>query len=219
MSGTRTRPRTSPPVRSTRRERAALQSRAARERQQAPRGALSRAFAGVTSYLCKPPPDAPQVVEAARWRSISALVLSVGGLGVSAYLTVAHYSHIKLACASSGIVNCEKVTTSAQSVFLGVPVAVWGLVFFVVMVALDLPMAWRSADRRIHALRLAATVVGMCFVLYLVSAELLIIKNICLWCTSVHAITFLLFVLTVSTVPQMLGWGGPETRPRQRWTH
>ena len=192
-----------------------MQSRAARARQEAPpSGVLSRAWA----YLRKPPPDAPDVVEPTRWRPIAAVVLSIGGLGVSTYLTVAHFSHVKLACSDTGLVNCEKVTTSAQSIFLGVPVALWGLLFFVAMVAVNLPVAWRSNDRRIHALRLAMTVVGMCFVLYLVSAELLIIKNICLWCTSVHAITFLLFVLVVATVPQMLGWGASATRPEHGWT-
>jgi uncharacterized membrane protein len=38
-------------------------------------------------------------------------------------------------------------------------------------------------------------VVGICFALYLISAELLIINAICIWCTSVHVLTFTLFVL------------------------
>ena len=38
--------------------------------------------------------------------------------------------------------------------------------------------------------------VGIGFVLYLVYAELFTIGSICLYCTSVHVITFLLFVLT-----------------------
>jgi uncharacterized membrane protein len=37
----------------------------------------------------------------------------------------------------------------------------------------------------------------MGFVLYLIYVELIQIGNICLWCTSVHAITFLLFVLLI----------------------
>lgn len=135
-----------------------------------------------------------------------ALVLSLAGLGVSTYLTIAHFAKFSLVCSSSGIVNCERVTTSAQSYFLGIPVAFLGLLFFVGMTAINLPMLWRVTDRRIHIVRLAMAVLGMCFVLYLVSAELLIIKNICLWCTSVHVITFALFVLMMTTIPQMLGW-------------
>jgi uncharacterized membrane protein len=151
--------------------------------------------------------DAP-----APWRTVAALVLSLAGLGVSTYLTVDHFAHVPLACSDSGLVNCQRVTTSAQSHILGIPVALLGLVFYVAMTAINLPLAWRTTDRRVHMLRLAMAVLGMCFVLYLLSAELLIIGNICLWCTSVHAVTFLLFVLMLVTVPPMLGWGGAGYR-------
>lgn len=148
----------------------------------------------------------------ARWRPVAALVLSVLGLGVSAYLTVAHFSGAKLICSSSGIVNCEQVTTSAQSYVLGIPVALLGLCFFVVMTAANVPALWRADDRRVHLARLALSVVGIGFVLYLVSAEFLIIGKICLWCTSVHVITFLLFVLMMTTVPRMVGGGAAVAR-------
>lgn len=149
----------------------------------------------------------PGVVPPAAWRMAVSLVLSLAGLGVAVYLTIDHFAKISPVCGDSGLINCTKVTTSAQSYFLGIPVAVLGLAFYVVMTAINLPPAWRSADRRVHIARLVLISGGMLFALYLVSAELIIIGNICLWCTSVHAITFLLFVLIVSTVPAMLGWG------------
>lgn len=149
------------------------------------------------------------VAPAALWRTVAALVLALAGLGVSIYLTIAHYVGTQaLVCSDSGVINCAKVTTSAQSHFLGIPVAVLGLAYYLVMSGLNLPPAWRSSDWRVHALRLALSVVGILFALYLVAAELLIIGNICIWCTSVHVVTFLLFVLVLSTVPAMLGWGG-----------
>jgi uncharacterized membrane protein len=43
--------------------------------------------------------------------------------------------------------------------------------------------------------RVGSMVVGIVFVLYLVYTELFTIRSICLWCTSVHVITFALFVL------------------------
>lgn len=151
--------------------------------------------------------DGPVVAGPGPWRPLAALLLSVAGLGVSIYLTVDHFAKIPLVCTESGIVNCQKVTTSAQSHFLGIPVAVLGLAFFVAMAACNLPAAWRSDDARVHVARLALSVAGMAFVLYLLAAEFLIIGNICLWCTSVHVLTFLLFILVLTTVPAMLGWG------------
>jgi len=145
-------------------------------------------------------------VPSLRWQPLTTLLLSIAGLGVATYLTITHYdTHVALVCADNGIVNCEKVTTSPQSSIFGIPVAVLGLVFFFPMIALCLPVAWRSADRRIHLARLALSVAGVAMVLYLVSAELFIIKAICLWCTSVHVITFILFVIIVTSAPVVLG--------------
>jgi len=145
-------------------------------------------------------------VPSLRWQPLTTLLLSIAGLGVAVYLTVAHFdTHVALVCADNGVVNCEKVTTSPQSYVFGIPVAVLGLAFFVPMIVLCLPAAWRSADRRIHLARLALSVCGVGMVLYLVSAELFIIKAICLWCTSVHVITFILFVIVVTSAPAVLG--------------
>jgi uncharacterized membrane protein len=142
-----------------------------------------------------------------RWQPATSLVLSIIGLCVATYLTIAHFSTaVTLSCpAAGGAINCEKVTTSPQSYVFGIPVAVLGLVYFVPMVVLCLPAAWRSQDRRVHLARLGLGIAGIGMVIYLISAELFIIKAICLWCTSVHVITFLLFVLIVTTAPVMLG--------------
>ncbi len=156
------------------------------------------AEAATTEYTATP----------ARWRVATAMVLSLAGLGVSIYLTIDHFAKIPLACSDTGVINCQKVTTSAQSHFLGIPVAVLGLAFYLAMTVINLPPLWYAADRRVHIVRLAMASVGVLFALYLVSAELLIIGNICLWCTSVHVITFLLFILIISTVLPMLGWSG-----------
>lgn len=132
-----------------------------------------------------------------RWAPPIALILTLAGIGVAIYLTIAHYdTGVSLVCSSKGAINCEKVTTSAQSKVFGIPVAVLGLAYFVGMLPLQLPAAWRSADPRIRWGRLVYAAAGILFVFYLVYAEAVIIKAICLWCTSVHVLTLLLFVLT-----------------------
>jgi len=139
-----------------------------------------------------------------RWQPITTLVLSLVGLGVSTYLTITHFDKVALVCSSNATINCEKVTTSPQSEILGIPVAMLGLLFFVPMILLCLPAAWRSADRRIHLARLVLSVTGVGMILYLIIAELFIIKAICLWCSSVHLITFVLFVIIVTSAPLVL---------------
>jgi uncharacterized membrane protein len=131
------------------------------------------------------------------WLQITTWLVAMAGLGVSIYLTIAHFTESTLAgCSESGLVNCTKVTTSPQSYVFGIPVAVLGLAFYLFAVAAMSPWAWRSARREVHIVRLASTVVGIGFVLYLIYAELFIIGSICLYCTSVHVLTFVLFALT-----------------------
>jgi uncharacterized membrane protein len=146
------------------------------------------------------------------WLQLTTFVLALAGLGVSTYLTVAHFTESTLlGCSESGLVNCTKVTTSPQSYVFGIPVAVLGLAFYVAAVALMSPWAWRSSRREVHLIRLGSVLVGVGFVLYLIYAELFIIGSICLYCTSVHVITFLLFALTAAAAAI---WGLNPARQR-----
>jgi uncharacterized membrane protein len=124
----------------------------------------------------------------------AAFVVCLGGLLASAYLTYEHLTaSTTLACPETGTINCAKVTTSAYSVFLGMPVSVLGLAYFVVMVLLCQPLMWRRSDRWLPTIRLLMSAGGVVFVLYLIWAELFRVNAICLWCTAVHVLTLALF--------------------------
>jgi uncharacterized membrane protein len=157
--------------------------------------------------------EAPATGTVPLWLQLVTFALALAGLGVSIYLTIAHFTESTLlGCSESGLVNCTKVTTSPQSYVFGIPVAVLGLAFYVVVAALMSPWAWRAARHRreIYLIRMAAMVAGIGFVLYLLYAELFLIGSICIYCTSIHAITFVLFGLTAFAAA---AWGIPA---RQR---
>ena len=155
------------------------------------------------------------------WIAITTSVLAILGLAISAYETYAHYNGSHLAgcpTGGNGTFNCTAVITSSQSMVFGVlPVAVLGLAFYVVAVVLFSPWVWRLRPevrllglrvrrRDVDVLRLVSTVVGMGFVMYLIYAELQI-GSICEYCTGVHVVTFLLFVITVFSAA-IWGLGG-----------
>ena len=128
------------------------------------------------------------------WVPLASLALSLAAVAISSYLTVAHYTDpTALACPDTGIVNCALVTTSSWSVVLGVPLAVVGLVWAVVMTGLTVPWAWRSTAPWVDAARMLASGAGAAMVLYLVYVELFRIGAVCLWCTAMHVVAVCLF--------------------------
>lgn len=161
-------------------------------------------------------PPTPAAASQGAFRSMTALqwvilAITIYGLGASIYLTIAHFdTHVSLVCSDKGLVNCEEVTTSSWSEVFGVlPVAVLGLAFYVFLTAANSPWAWRWQQRlpAIRWARLGSLVVGIVFVLYLIYAETQI-GAICLWCTSVHVATFLLFCIIVFDAAY--NWGKPD---------
>lgn len=128
--------------------------------------------------------------------------LAVIGLALSTYLTYVHYAEPRsLSCPDTGVINCTKVTTSPESMFFGFfPVALAGALYFLVMTALVLPRAWRSSRTGLASLRAAGAVAGMGMVCYLVYVEAVVVHALCLYCTAVHVVTFLLFLAILTAV-------------------
>lgn len=140
--------------------------------------------------------DRPRVLPG--WLAPVSVGLSVLGLLLSAYLSFEHVtSNATLACSATATVNCQRVTESEWSSFLGMPVAFLGLLFFASMVALCLPSTYRRSSRVLDAARVGWCAVGLAFALYLVFAELYHIRAVCLWCTGVHVVTLVLLVTLI----------------------
>jgi uncharacterized membrane protein len=160
-------------------------------------------------------PIGPEVRAVPLWFQLTTWGLALAGLGVSIYLTVAHFTSPRiLVCSEKGFVNCAAVTTSPESMVFGIfPVAVLGLAFYVFMAAATSPWAWRVTWPPVRWARFGSVIVGMVFVLYLLYTELFTLNAICLFCTIVHVITFLLFGLIVFSFAA--GYGAPETASRR----
>ena len=175
------------------------------------RGQASRTPDRPTAGRGTAAPAAPQLRAVPLWFQLATWALALGGLGVSIYLTVAHFTSPRiLVCSEKGFVNCAAVTTSPESMVFGIfPVAVLGLAFYVFMAAVTSPWAWRARWPAVRWARFGSVVVGMVFVLYLLYTELFTLNAICLFCTIVHVITFLLFGLIVFSFAA--GYGALET--------
>ena len=134
------------------------------------------------------------------------LLLSLVGAGIAIYLTGVHYENVPLICSSRGVVDCARVLSSAYSVIPGttIPITLPGLGWCILSAALaiiGLRLAWRQ--RWLSAAQLLWSLVGMLTVLYLVYVEIVRLHTICAWCTALHALILLMFLITLIRFSQV----------------
>lgn len=140
------------------------------------------------------------------------VVMAIIGLGIAIYLTTVHYAGAPLLCTAGGVVNCTQVTTSSYSVVPGtqLPITVPGMLWFLVSGGLAIA-AWRiqahtgAAPLRLALAQLAWSAVGLVTVLYLVYVELVRLHAICEWCSAVHVLTLLTFLVALYRVQRLPG--------------
>lgn len=125
-----------------------------------------------------------------RRSGLVAAALAVVGLGVSLYLAYEKLSGGLPVCGP--LHGCQDVAQSKYSEIGGVPVAVFGALFSIVVLALAL-VWWRRGDRRAVLVMYGLGLFGILFVVYLTYLELFVIHAVCVWCVT--------FAITV-----ILGW-------------
>lgn len=117
--------------------------------------------------------------------------LTLLGLGVATYLTIAHYSGGTTICPLHG--GCETVQHSKYSQLDGVPVALIGLIGYVLILGVLLTPATETT----RLIAVVLTVGGFGFSAYLTGRELFSIHAICPWCVSSAIIMTILACLAV----------------------
>jgi len=124
-------------------------------------------------------------------------LISLAGLFLGVYLTMYKFGIIgSLAC---NVGSCEQVQTSRWSVFLGVPVATWGVGFYVLMLVLAIAgLQPRFMDsRRLSLAMLLLTGWGVVFTAWLNYLEAFVIHAWCEWCLGSAGMVLVLFVLAL----------------------
>jgi len=127
---------------------------------------------------------------------MGAAVMSLLGVFVSAYLYLYKIGRIgTLAC---GTGSCETVQQSTWSRFLGVEVALIGLIGYGALLVIAL-ISLQATSSRAWAPRLLAWLAagGVLFTVYLTSLELFVIHAICRWCVGSAVIIVSVLVLAL----------------------
>lgn len=123
------------------------------------------------------------------------VVLALLGLVDAAYLTQVAYTGGSLTCSIAGLSGCNVVAQSAYSKVFGVPLALYGVVFYAGFLLVFL----FSRIRPHHRLFLIVTLMGLVGVLfstYFLYVQIVLIKALCIYCIGSAMVTYLLSILT-----------------------
>ena len=130
------------------------------------------------------------------------VALTVAGVLTSVYLAVSHYRvytdiGYKSFCAISRSINCDTVSQSPYSIFIDVPVPVWGVIGYSFFL-LFLPIAWKHRDEK-SPIWTILFIISLGFSAYSVVLALIssfIIHSYCVMCILSYAISFMLLFYT-----------------------
>ena len=129
----------------------------------------------------------------ARLKVIAAL--AVAGIAVSSVSLYQHFSKSKTSfCDIGESFNCDLVNRSQYSVVFGIPVALVGILGYLLI--LSLATVYRDKAETPFMLALAAAA-GMGFALYLAYIEAFVLSTWCILCLSSLALIFSIAVLCV----------------------
>ncbi len=131
-------------------------------------------------------------------------VVSIGfiGLFVSMYLSYSHYRvytdiGYKSFCAISKAINCDTVSQSATSIFLGLPVPVWGIIGYIFFLLLLLLARIKAAQpKRIWSLLFLVSLAFSTYSIILAAVSTFYINSYCIMCLVLYAVNLLLLFYT-----------------------
>jgi len=125
--------------------------------------------------------------------------LSIIGIADASYLTIKHYSDTGINCSIFN--GCELVTTSLYSTIFNIPVAIFGIVFYILVFALIFLFS-KFRNKKFLFLLAVMTGVGFLISMYFIYVQAFILNAYCLYCLVSAIISTVLFILSMVIVIQ-----------------
>lgn len=119
------------------------------------------------------------------------LFLSALGFLDASFLTIQHYSKDPFNCPLVG--GCEEVTSSIYSEVAGIPIALFGAIYYGTIFILSL-YTYLNEDKKALTIASHFTIAGVITSLYLVYLMLFVLDAICFYCMVSAVSSTLLFI-------------------------
>ena len=122
------------------------------------------------------------------------VLLALIGFGISVYLATSEIIGVSVPCGITG--GCDQVLQSKYSKLLGVPLAMWGVLYFFGIVFFSLLSNHYTQAKKLLTLMVSLGALGALSFLYI---QFFVIKQICQYCftTDVLAVVLLVWDLNV----------------------
>lgn len=121
------------------------------------------------------------------------IILSLLGFGISLYLAITHYMGFTVPCTVTH--GCEAVLSSKYSMFLGLPLSVWGVAYFTAVIVSALLanhyLLWKKILTGLLGLGALASLVFL-------SLQFFVIKKVCQYCLTTDLLSIVLFILDIN---------------------
>ncbi|MBI5798079.1 vitamin K epoxide reductase family protein [Candidatus Woesearchaeota archaeon] len=120
------------------------------------------------------------------------LIIGIIGLVLSLYLVKHHYIPEPAFCDVNALISCSTVNTSMYSEIYHVPVAFFGVVWFLGLIGFSFLLKKRKYEMPFFVW----CSLGLLSLIYFIYGEI-VLEAICLWCTSVHVLVLVTFILAI----------------------
>jgi uncharacterized membrane protein len=121
------------------------------------------------------------------------VILALIAFGISLFLSISHYLGFAVPCTITH--GCETVLSSKYSIFLGLPLAVWGVAYSSAVIISALMANHYAAWRKILTVLLS---LGALASLTFLSLQFFVIKKICEYCLTTDLLNILLLILDIN---------------------
>jgi len=125
-------------------------------------------------------------------------LLSLFGIADATYLTIEHYRQVVPPCTVNRLLpiasDCGKVLRSSYSVVFGVPLALFGIIqYALLLTAIILLVVYKKKIFTYWIIM--QSMAGAIFSLYFMYLQIVVLKSICIYCTLSALISFTIFFL------------------------
>ena len=128
---------------------------------------------------------------------LAIIILGLIGMCISGYLTYIHYRDLSSICLFG--TGCDNVLSSQYSSIWGIPLALFGLLMYIVLTLL---VIWsfrieEECQNRLDLGMYGIALSGTLFTVYLYYLEIFEIHSFCTWCIGSSLLIFSLLMITV----------------------